>query len=250
MRLGIPGQAHEILAQQGVGAAELREPFFRGAFAFHAHHVEQPFAVQRGTDQAGGNFQRRDDGRIEFAHALPVVEADGADVLSFDQDGHDGRGARLVAGDADPVIALHVLGAEHHALAGHEHRAELVGARFLPGHALRVVAVALHGLADPLGLDLEPLLAVGAQLREGQRGAVHLRGFAEQAQHLRHHFHGVRGFEQQAAGLRRGRQQPLTLLQVLVVQDALGGGGEVNRIDAHGAVLYDSVHGWDILNWG
>ena len=45
-------------------------------------------------------------------------------------------------------------------------------------------------------------------------------------------------FEQQAAGLGRGRQQPFTLLQVLVIEDALGSGGEVYGIDAHGRVLY------------
>jgi hypothetical protein len=110
--------------------------------------------------------------------------------------------------------------------------------------------MALDRIADPLGLDLEPLLAVGPDLGECQGGAVHLGGFAQQAQHLGHDLHGVGGFEQQAARLGRGRQQPFALLEVLMVQDAFGGGREVDRVDAHGAILYDWVHGWDILNWG
>src|SRR6187399_246225 len=58
-----------------------------------------------------------------------------------------------------------------------------------------------------LGLDLEPLLAVRTDLGERQGGAVHLGGFAQQAQHFGHGLHGVLGFEQQAAGLGRSRQQ-------------------------------------------
>ena len=131
-----------------------------------------------------------------------------------------------------PSMARARVGAEHHALAGLQHGAELIGARLVP----RVRAIALaHGAAgvaqrfgDPLGLDLQPLLAVGADLGERERGAIHLRGFAQQAQHFGHGLHGIRRFEQQAAGLGRGRQQPFALEQVLGVEDALGGGGEVD----------------------
>ena len=61
---------------------------------------------------------------------------------------------------------------------------------------------------------------------------------------------GIGRFQQQAAGLGGRRQQAFPLLKVLVIQDAFGGGRKVDRIDAHGAVLYDWVHGGVILNWG
>ena len=122
-----------------------------------------------------------------------------------------------------------------------QHRAELIGARFLPGRARRCADRAVRigqRFGDPLGLDLEPLLAVGADLGERERGAIHLRGFAEQTQHFGHRLHGVGRFQQQAAGLGRGRQQPFALQQVLGVEDALGRGGEVDGVDAHGRGLY------------
>ncbi len=157
------------------------EALLGGQLAFTAHGVDQPLAVQGGADEPGGNFERRHDGGIEFAYALPVVEADDADVFAVDENGHDGRGARLVAGDAHAFDGARRIGTEHHALAGLQHGAELIGARLVP----RVSAIALaHGagvaqrFGDPLGLDLQPLLAVGADLGERQRGAVHLRGFA------------------------------------------------------------------------
>src|SRR5205085_2188110 len=99
----------------------------------------QPFTMQRRADQAGGNLERRDDRRIEFAYALPVVEADDADIFAVDEDGHDGRGARLVTGDADALDGARRVGTEHHALAGLEHGAELIGARFVPG--IRAIAL-------------------------------------------------------------------------------------------------------------
>ena len=248
MRFRIACQPHEVLAQQGIGAGELREPLLGGAFARHAHGLQQAFAVQGRAYEPGGNLQRRDDGRIEFAYPLPVIEANGADVFTLDDDGHDGRGARLVAGDADAVEALHGVGAEHDALAGHEHRAELVGQRFFA--VSDFAACISERFADPLGLDLEPLLAVGADLGGGQGGAVHLRGFAQQAQYLGHDLHGVGGRQQQAAGLGRGREQPFTLLQGLMVEDALGSGGEVQGIDTHRAILYVQACHRGILNWG
>ena len=110
----------------------------------------------------------------------------------------------------------------------------------------------MQRFGDPLGLDLEPLLAVGADLGERERGAIHLRGFAEQPQHFGHGLHGVGRFEQQSAGLGRGRQQPFALQQVLGVEDALGRGGEVYGIDAHGRGLYSrkALISLPQLGWG
>jgi hypothetical protein len=157
------------------------QPVLGRQLAFAAHGVDQPFTMQGRAHQSGGDLQRRDDGRIEFAYPLPVIEADDTDVLAVDQDGHDGRGPGLVAGDAGVVEVMLGLGAEHHALARLQHVAEAVGARLVPG--IRAIAFALaagvrQGFVDPLGLDLEPLLAIGAVLGEGQGGAVHLGSFA------------------------------------------------------------------------
>ena len=71
-------------------------------------------------------------------------------------------------------------------------------------------------------------------------------------QHLGHGLHGVGRFEQQAAGLGRGRQQPFALQQVLGVEDALGRGGEVYGVDAHGRGLYSrkALISLPQLGWG
>jgi hypothetical protein len=103
------------------------------------HRLDQALAVQGGADEAGGNLERRDDRGIEFADALPVIEADDADVFAVDEDGHDGRGARLVAGDAHAFDGARRIGQNTTLLPDCKHGAELIGARLVP----RVGAVAL-----------------------------------------------------------------------------------------------------------
>src|SRR6185436_3411399 len=112
LRIGIARKAYQVLTQQRIGAAELRKAFLGGALAFVAHGFQQAFAMQRGAYQSGGNLERGDDRRIELTYPLPVVEPDGADVIAVDENRHDGRGASLVAGDADAVVPLHGFGAE------------------------------------------------------------------------------------------------------------------------------------------
>src|SRR5204863_5865735 len=133
-----------------------------------ADRLDQALTVQGGADEAGRDLERRYDRRIEFTYALPVVEADDADVFAIHENRHDRRGASLVARDAHAFDGARSVGAEHHALAGLEHRAELIGARLVP--RIRALAVrhgaagVAQGFSNPLGLDLQPLLAVGSDL--------------------------------------------------------------------------------------
>jgi hypothetical protein len=141
-RIGIARELGQVGPQERVGPRRGREPVFGGELAFAPHGLDQALAMQGGADQSGGDFERGYDRGIEFTDALPVVEADDADVFAVDEDRHDGRGARLVAGDAHALDGARRIRAEHDALSGHEHGAELIGARFVP----RVRAVAgAHG---------------------------------------------------------------------------------------------------------
>ena len=159
VRVRVACESHEILTQQGIGASELREALLAGAFALDAHRLEQAFAMQCRTYQPGSDLQRRDDGGVELTYALPVVEANGADVFALDNQWNDCRGARLVAGDTDAVEATHRIGAEHHALARLQHRTVFIRERLVAFGEL--AAGVGQRLVDPLGLDLEQFLAVG-----------------------------------------------------------------------------------------
>src|SRR5207237_1293586 len=92
-----------------------------GALALAAHVIDEPLAVQRRADHAGGGLERRELRRIDGATLAGVVEAHDADELARYEDRHDGLRAGADALDAGgALLCVDLSGAEADAPPGAE----------------------------------------------------------------------------------------------------------------------------------
>ena len=197
----------DIRAQSGIRLGQLVHALLRRALALGTHCRGQSIPMQCGTDDAGGNLERRYHFRLEFTRSPAIIEADRPGVPAVHHKRHDDRALRATRGNAGRVLLVAIAGAQMHGLTGAQPLARSPGMPLVPGHTLDLAALAGHARRNPFAFDCEPARSGRVRFDDGQHGTIDPGRLAELAQHRRHHRHDLAGFQQPPAGTRRGREQ-------------------------------------------
>ena len=164
--------------------------------------------MQRGADEPGRDLERRDHGGAEFARLVAIVETDRARVLASTRIGTITELLARSAAMLTPLRALRFVRPHEDGAAGRQLRTEAVGLALVPmpsreePHSEGATPSASHSLLmtsqrSPCG----PTSASASVVRSTSAASPSRRSAS------RHHPHGFRRFEQQAAHLgRRGQQ--------------------------------------------
>ena len=212
VQVRFPGEALKVALDDGVGLGELGDALFGGALAFTAHVIDEAFAVQRGADHAGRGLERRKFGGVDRTVLARVVESHHADELTGDEDRHDGLALGADALDARGAPVRAAL-AEAHAAPGAQLRAH--GGKFalVAGAQRNVAQVRGHPFGGPLAHHDQQRLTLRAGAGLHEIHAIDVRGLTDQSQDPGDRRAHIGRLQQQAAGARRGGEEPLARLQ-------------------------------------